>query len=73
MMKLNLKNMHVLTGCSLLSQRPRNGYETVRSIHQCAQIPPLSTRLSARLIWDKTKNKDFMKTAGFLYENCQFS
>ena len=32
--------------------------------HQCAQSP-LSTRLTARPIWDKIKNKDFMKTAGF--------
>ena len=29
--------------------------------HQYAQTLPLSTRLTARPIWDKTKNKDFMK------------
>ena len=33
--------------------------------HQCAETPPLLTRLTARPIWDKTKNKDFTKTAGF--------
>ena len=47
--------------------------------HQCAQTPPLSTRVTVRPIWDKTE-KDFswfyVKTAsfhtkitGFLYEN----
>ena len=44
----------------------------VRSGHQCAQTPPLSTRLTARPIWDKTKNKAFMETAGF-HENWKFS
>ena len=41
--------------------------------YQCAQTLPLSTRLTARPIWDKTKNKDFMKSVGFvrpLARNC---
>ena len=35
----------------------------VRSGHQCAQTPPLSTRLIARTNWDKTKNGSYMKSA----------
>ena len=37
----------------------------VMSSHQCAQTLPLSTRLIAIPIWDKTKNKDFMKSGAF--------
>ena len=44
----------------------------VRSCHKCAQTPHLSTRLTARPIWDKTKNKDFMETTRF-HENRRFS
>ena len=36
--------------------------------HQCAQSLPVSTRLTAKPIWDKTKNKDFMKIAEFQNE-----
>ena len=39
--------------------------------HQCAQTLPLSTRLTARPIWNKTKNKDFMKSVA--YEKRRFS
>ena len=41
----------------------------VRSGHHCAQTPPLSTRLTARPIWDKIKKlwklPVFMKISGF--------
>ena len=37
--------------------------------HQCAQTLPLLTRLTARPIWDKTKNKDFMKSTAFHVKN----
>ena len=53
-----LINLQVLADCPLQSQRVRNDYQkVVRSGQQCAQILPLSTRLAARPIWDKTKNK----------------
>ena len=49
----------------------------IMSGHQCARMPSLSTRLTARPIWDKTKA--FMKTASFhmniggFHENRWFS
>ena len=80
MMELNLKNMHVLTGCPLLSQRHR----IVKK--QCQVWPPMCTnsssflldlsgsRLKIRISWKwPVKTVDFhMKITGFP-ENRLFS
>ena len=39
---------------------------------QCIQTPPLSTMLTVRPIWEKTKNKDFMETARFHVKTAEF-
>ena len=43
----------------------------VRSDHQCAQSPPLSTRLTVRPVWDKTKKKGFHENRRFSKDHLQ--
>ena len=54
---LNLINLHVLAGCPLQSQRPRNSCKTmsglVTNVHKLCLF---QQGLTARPIWDKTKN-----------------
>ena len=53
-----LINPQVLADCPLQSQRVRNDYQKVSGlVSNVHKLCTLSTRLAARPIWDKTKNK----------------